>query len=148
MGLRPLSRITTWLRAATLDRRIAQGADPAADPVLGQRAEVLTSAETRRQLAYWIEHLVDSVDRPDPGPRAAVPLQRDAIREARPLLLSLARDLSEVREPVSARGIARARQLLTDGGSPLYGCPGRICTANGDELNQTVRHVRTTLALG
>ena len=147
MSSGPFFRFATRLRGAALDRRIAEGADLAEHPILGTRAAQLTSERSRRELASWIEHVVDSADQRDPAPRSAVPLQRAAIREARPLLLSLARDLSELGEPVSARGIARARQLLTDGASPLYGTPGRVCDANGDELNLTVRHVRTTLAL-
>jgi hypothetical protein len=147
MRFRPLSSFTIRLRGPALDRRIAEGADPAEDRILGQRAEQLTSDSNRRELASWIERVVDAADQPDLPRRTVVPLQREAIREARPLLLSLARDLSQVGEPVSPRGIARARQLLTDGASPLYGCPGLVCAANGDELNLTVRHVRTTLAL-
>jgi hypothetical protein len=146
-NFRPLSRVRESLRASTLDRRLAAGADPTEDPALTQRARQLTSEQTREELANWIESLIDVADRPSRRRRPAVVLERVAIREARPQLQSLARDLAKVEEPASARGIARTRQLLTDGGSPLYACPGHACAKDGASLEQAVRHVRASLAL-
>ncbi len=119
-NFQPLSRVRESLRASTLDRRLAEGADPTEDPELTQRARRLTSEQTREELANLIQSLIDAADRPSSRRRPAVVLERVAIRETRLQLLSLARDLAKVEEPASARGIARTRQLLTDGGSPLY----------------------------
>jgi hypothetical protein len=70
-----------------------------------------------------------------------VPVQRSAILGERELMLGLARDLVE--EPrVSARGMARLKDLLTDGRSPLY------CPAPRGSLRAALRHARTTLLLG
>jgi hypothetical protein len=142
----PLSRLSAHLHGSALDRRLAEGADPAEDPLLGQRAAQLTSKHSRQEISRWIESVVESAEDPDPLPRAVVPLQRDAILESRDQLLSLARELAALEEPANPRGVARARQLLTDGDSPLYGCPGVVCDRDGAELDRAVRHVRASLA--
>ena len=143
----PLAQIRARLRCDALDKRLAQGADPTGDPELTQRARQLTSEEARQELAHWIESLIEAADQPTRRSRAAVVLQRVAIRETRPLLLTLAHELAAVGEPASARGIARTRQLLTGGGSPLYACPGHACAKDGASLEQAVRHAHASLAL-
>ena len=121
-NLQPLCRVRESLRASTLDRRLAEGADPTEDPELTQRARHLTSEQTREELANLIQSLIDAADRPSRRRRPAVVLERVAIRKTR-------------------------LQLLTDGGSPLYACPGHACAKDGASLEQAVRHVRASLAL-
>ena len=143
----PLARIRTRLRGDALDRRLAEGTDPTGDPELTQRALKLTSEQARQELADWIENVIEAADQPARRSRAAVVLERVAIRETRSQLLSLAHDLATIDEPVSARGVARTRQLLTDGGSPLYACPGHACAKDGASLEQAVRHAHASLLL-
>ena len=87
--LRLHARLAGW----RLDRRLAGGADPWDDELLGCRAEQLQASE-RRTL---------------PQPSA---MYADE-------LLALAERLDAER-PVDPRGVARARMLLLDGTSPLY----------------------------
>ena len=63
---------------------------------------------------------------------------RAAVLEARPALLALADDLSEIHDP-SPRGVALALILLTDGGGPLY----RPWTSG--ELDATAEEARHAL---
>jgi hypothetical protein len=48
-----------------------------------------------------------------------VPVQRDAVRDSRAELLALAAELRQATD-ASARGVATAKLLLTDGDGPLY----------------------------
>lgn len=78
-----------------------------------------------------------------PWPRrlsAQVPVQRAAILGERAALLGLASLLIE-ENAVSARGVARVEELLTDGRSPLY------YPAPRGSLAAALRHARTTLLL-
>jgi len=98
------------LRATRLDRALADGVDPASEPVLRQRARRLTSWRTRRRLAKALE----DVER---GP--GLPVRHDQVLEARDLLSELTTALRS-RERVSARGVLLARRIITDGCGPLY----------------------------
>jgi hypothetical protein len=142
-----LLRLRVWLRRDSLDRRLAEGTPPTASPELTRRAAQLLSRRMRRRLAAWLERTLEEAQRPPRRISAALPLDRDAIRIARPELLSLARDLSEVHEPVCVRGVARAYLLLTDGASPLYAWVPAMSQVE-QTLDVSVRHARTSLALG
>ncbi len=148
-SFRLFPRISAWLRGGALDERLAGGASPSQSPELSARARWLTSTRTRRRLAQWIQRVIEAAETPYAGDRGpAVPLEREAIRRTRTLLLSLARELDAVDEPASPRGIARVRQLLTDGASPLYINPNPFVPRSGLGLEGAVRHARATLALG
>jgi len=93
-------------------------------------------------MAAGLQRTITAAERP--GRRhlsAQVPVQRSAILEERAQLLSLARLLTE-EENVSARGVARVEELLTDGRSPFYYPSPR------GTLAAALRHARTTLLLG
>jgi hypothetical protein len=144
----PLPRLRVWFRRYSLDRRLADGADAGESPELSCRAAQLLSERTRRRLAVWLESTLQDAQRPPRRSSAALPLDRDAIRTARPELLSLARDLAEVREPVEVRGVARAQLLLSDGASPLYAWSHEHGEASMDAtLEWRARHARASLAL-
>ena len=105
------ARIRARLRVAALDRALAGGAVTESDVALTLHARRLISPTTRRQLAHTLRGIVESSQRPSrwPGARVAA---------AGSELLALAERL-ERREAVDARGVARLRVLLSDGGGPL-----------------------------
>jgi hypothetical protein len=112
-----IESVRVWLRRGSLDRRLAHGASPTANRELRVRARQLSSRRFRVRLAEAIRHLIDVADNPRRG--GTVPVQRHEIWSERPILLELAADLAGDDE-LDARGIARIRQLLTDGASPVY----------------------------
>jgi hypothetical protein len=105
-----MTRFADVLRAPRLDQALAEGADPASEPSLRDRARRLTSWRTRRRLAKALE----GVER---GP--GLPVCHDQVVEARDLLSELTTALRS-RERVSARGVLLARRIITDGCGPLY----------------------------
>ena len=105
-----MTRLADVLRASRLDRALADGADPASEPSLRERARRLTSWRTRRRLAKALEEV-------ERGP--GLPVRHDQVVEARDLLAELTTALRS-RERVSARGVLLARRIITDGCGPLY----------------------------
>ncbi len=99
----PWHRLLARVRGASLDRQLAGGARPEANPLLAARSMVLTSAGYRRALATSLRRILAG-----------------AAEE----LAGLAECLT-ARRPVPARGVALVSQLLTDGGGPLYRAGGR-----------------------
>jgi hypothetical protein len=112
-------RLRVYLTRASLDHRIAAGARWDGSSALALRAEQLSRLSTRRQIARQLRGTVDHVKRL--GSRwvvSAVVLERAAVQDGRLPLLRLAERLEES-APVSPRGVALARELLTDGSGPL-----------------------------
>jgi hypothetical protein len=105
-----MSPLSAVLRAPRLDRALAQGADPASEPGLRERARHVTSWRSRRRVARALEGLEGG---------GGLPVRRDQVKEARELLAELTRELRS-RERVSARGVLLARAIVTDGCGPLY----------------------------
>ena len=109
-----------WQRAR-LDAQLAAGADPNGSAELALRAGQLVDPRRRGRFARALRRAIESVD-PALHQRsrsAAVPVARAAMLQARPTLLALAHDLSELPHP-SPRGVALTVELLTDGAGPLY----------------------------
>lgn len=110
------ARVSARLRGAALDRALAEGSVPEADVALTLHASRLISPTVRRRLARVLRAIVESSRQPArplsgwPGPHVA---------QAGSDLLALAERL-ERPEPVAARGVARVRLLLGDGGGPLH----------------------------
>jgi len=102
-----------------LDRRLAAGADPGADPALSLRARRLTSARHRSDLAVDFDRALRSAQKRSTPFTAAVPLRRREVLAARPWLLQLAERLRSD-DPVRAQGVLLAERLLTDGNGPFY----------------------------
>jgi hypothetical protein len=103
-------RFADVLRAPRFDRALANGADPASEPGLRDRARKLTSWRTRRRVARALEEV-------EQGP--GVPVRHDQVVDAWDLLSELTTALRS-RERVSARGVLLARRIVTDGCGPLY----------------------------
>lgn len=121
--------VRAWLFRRELDRRIAHGADPSASPELRRRARQLVSRGFRARLAAGLRRTIAAAEQPwQQRLTAQVPVQRGAILNERALLIGLAQLLTE-EETVSARGVARVEQLLTDGRSPrsITPRPGARC---------------------
>jgi hypothetical protein len=116
----PLAPLLARLRAPWLNRQLAAGVEPWRSPVHAARAKQLTGDRTRRMLARGLERLVEQAEEPPSLSRAAVIHPwRPGVREARPLMLTLASRLRRS-APVDPRGIAALKDLLTDGGGPVY----------------------------
>ena len=115
----PSLRLRVLARRGRLDRQLAQGTDPETDPRLALRATQLARPALRAALARSLRTALRSIDSPVsrlPSPHA--PVAAASVRACAPELCDLARALTDI--DAGARGVAIARVLLTDGGSPLY----------------------------
>jgi hypothetical protein len=93
----------------------------------------VVSAHRRRSLAKSLQGVVRSLDpRLLPG---ASPLNRAGLGPYVPEIRALAARVGDLKRPASRRGLQLVRNLLTDGGSPLYD-RDRV-----DELPETVRTI-------
>jgi hypothetical protein len=80
----------------------------------------LAQFRTRQVIVSRLESAIaEAESRPRRRFSAALPVRREAVRDARPLILSLVNVLREP-GPLSPQGIARAEMLVIDGGSSLY----------------------------
>ena len=95
------------------------------------------SARRRRSLAKSLQGIIRNIDRKRlPG---ASPLNRPGLWLYEPEIRTLAARVGNLDRPVSRRGLELVRNLLTDGGSPLYD-RDRI-----DEIPETVRRILVAL---
>ena len=119
--------LIVWWRAARLDRQLAAGASPRASAVLALRAQRITGRRSRIRLADGLARAIRDAQGKTPGFSAAVRPHRREVLAARTVLATLDRRL-RAPEPVTARGVALLRALLTDGTGPLYrpGEPGAL----------------------
>jgi hypothetical protein len=92
----------------------------------------------RRAVAAGLEHAVRRAGEPRARLTAEVPVDREAIAEQAGRLLDLAEILRSDRE-LPAGGVAEARRLVTDGGSPLF--------VEGDRLPYALTRVELALGL-
>lgn len=106
------------LHGISLDRALAEGADPASSPLLARRAAWLTSSRNRHSLANCVGRLIEmSGERR--GRSAVVRPHRGELAGAKLPLVRVAA-LLDTQEPVYCHGVARIQLLLTDATSPLY----------------------------
>jgi hypothetical protein len=115
----PFLGLRVRLQRSALDRALADGGRPEASPLLALRARQLERPTEARLVARRIDSVLHDLDHPHPGVSARIPVQRAQVIGARPFVANLAERLSEVEHPRAA-GVARARLLVTDGGSPFY----------------------------
>jgi hypothetical protein len=113
----PALRLRVRLNRLHLDDRLAQGADPASSPELRLRAAQLL--DDRAELAAAVERSIHDARRPAPAFSARAPVRRAELLDCVDDLVALAERLRQA-GPMDVRGVAMARVLLTDGGSPLY----------------------------
>jgi hypothetical protein len=124
-----LTLVARW-QAGQLDRRLAAGASPSANALLAIHAERITGRRSRSRVAAGLARALRDAQAARPGFSAAVRPHRGEVVAARVVLETLERRLRAA-EPVSPRGVALLRLLLTDGASPLYR-PGESGTLGSD----------------
>jgi len=130
-----LLRARVLIRRDRLDIALAGRARPGDDPAQRLRAAQLLRENERRRVARGLRSAVASAYVPPIGWSPRVPVAPRGVRLGRPALERLASRLGSA-APVSARGVAQARILLTDGAGPLYRDeePERLRTAALDAL--------------
>jgi hypothetical protein len=102
-----------------LDEELIAGAEPISRPELALRATQLLAPKVRRRLATRLERLIDEFDANRPQISAAVPFQRDQVREARAILPRLAYELRYA-DRAQPRCVAMVDRLVRDVTGPLY----------------------------
>ena len=88
-------------------------------PAFAWRAAELTAPRERRILARSLRGIAAEVTAPRPV-MSASPLDRRGLAPHAAGIAALADRVGDCDRPVSAAGILLVRDLLTDGGSPLY----------------------------
>jgi hypothetical protein len=121
-----------WAREE-LDRRLAEGVDPGADPLLQARAERLVAPATRATLAAGLERVVATAHEPAAPLSSAVPVRRGPVAGARHELMGLAGELRHMPDP-QPRGVAMAERLLIEPSSVLF------TASSSDEVARAARH--------
>jgi hypothetical protein len=138
----PLLRARVACTRPWLDAELASGAAPHSRPELALRGAQLAELPRRRRFARSLRRAVASAEGQPPARwpmrGAAVPVSRPAVLEARPVLLALADDLDEMRDP-HPQGVALTMRLLSDGSGPLY----RPCAPS--ELRGAAQRARSAL---
>jgi len=107
------------LHTDRIDHDLAQGASPDGSVTAALRAQLLTSTSTRQLLARGLQRAVDIAMTPAVASSRAAAQNRPRIREVAADLDELGRRLL-ADGPVSVRGVARTKVMLTDGAGPLY----------------------------
>ena len=112
--------MTARLRAARFDRALTVGVPAVAGSALAVHAARLSSVAQRQAVARALRRAVrDATDDPRATRSGRVPMHRANIAAAEALIDEVTRRL-HAPDPVSTRGMARLRQLLSNGTSPLY----------------------------
>jgi hypothetical protein len=114
----PWHRLLARLRSGELDLQLAAGRSPDATIGLALRACALEGMRERRQLAQAVRRIVAAAA-PDSSARPVVPLCRERIRDSSAELGELVDSLLTP-GPVSARGVAQVRVLVSSPRSPVY----------------------------
>lgn len=113
-------RVRVRMHRRQLDSKLAAGAVPTSSGELGLRADQLVYGATRHHVAGSLRAAVSDLnDRRSYIVSPVVPVARTSVRRWSRELLGVA-DMLERPGTVDARGVARARQLVTDGSGPLY----------------------------
>lgn len=112
-------RLFARLHSFTLDLSLARGSNPDSTVALSLRAQKLHSAARRRQLARGFRRVLAASNTSAHPLDPSAPLARNEIEDCRELITEII-DLLESDGPVEASGVAQARLLITEGGSPLF----------------------------
>jgi len=123
---RPGDGVLARVFGASLDASLAAGCPPESSRLLTTRARDIVSLRRRRSMAGNWEHVLRVARRAQrarragsPAPVGAMPVCADRVVAAEPAIRDLMNRLAAPL-PVPARGVAMARILLTDAGSPVY----------------------------
>jgi len=114
------ARMTARLRAARFDRALAVGVPAPAGSALAAHAARLTSVPERQAVARALHRAVRDAKDTRATQTGRVPMHRANIASAEALIDEVRLRL-HMPHPVSARGMARLRQLLSDGTGPSTG---------------------------
>jgi hypothetical protein len=135
-----LLRLQVYLTRGSLDREIAAGRDLTSTPALTLRAQQLVDVPMRCKVASELRRVVAYADREAARCRlSAVLVEPAQVRAGRAALLALAERV-ECSVTASARGVALARELLTDGRGPLF---NRDCERTVGEAASAAEQVLT-----
>jgi hypothetical protein len=107
-------------------------------PAVAWRAAELTSSRERRMLARSLRGIVADVQSPSLA-FSASPLNRRGLVPYVRDIQALAERVGDFEQPVAAAGMVLTRDLLSDGGSPLY------TGGNVADLPRTLFRIRSTL---
>ena len=113
------ARITARLRAGRFDRALAVGVPAPAGSALAAHAARLTSIAERQAVAQALHSAVRDAKATRATLSGRVAMHRANIASAQALIDETILRL-DAPHPVSARGMARLRQLLSNRTSPLY----------------------------
>jgi hypothetical protein len=113
------TRVIAQLFPTTFDKQLAAGVAPEPGSVLAAHVSRLASARERRGLAEALHHDVCEIHSRPTRMSATIPVDRSAVAAAVGLIDQVVQRLTGPR-PVSARGVARLRLLLSDGAGPMY----------------------------
>jgi hypothetical protein len=107
------------LRWRSLEWRLASGEDPIHDRLLFERAAQIGTPKARMATAEQLERAIEAAAEPPRRFSGAVPVAREEVLRAMPVLLEL---IARLRDGVPAwpTGVAVVRRLLFDGAGPLY----------------------------
>jgi len=131
------TRLMARGRHATLDRAIADGADPAGSPLLAARSAQLATMQMRTRIAADLERVARSAA--ERCSRFQTLPSPEAVRQNHGELMALAGTLREG-GAAYARGIALLELVVTDGAGPAYIDP------DGAVLARRLRQARERLA--
>jgi len=107
-------------------------------PAVAWRTAELTSSRERRMLARSLRGIVSDVQSPS-WAFSASPLNRRGLVPYVHEIRALADRIGDFEQSVAAAGIVLVRDLLSDGGSPLY------TGGNVADLASTLSRIRSTL---
>ncbi|MGH3674540.1 MAG: hypothetical protein ACRDU5_02160 [Mycobacterium sp.] len=113
------ARVLARLRAGKFDRMLAVGVPAPAGSALAVHAARLTSTGEREAIARSLRASVRDARDGDAPLSSRVPLNVPNIVAADDVIDAVTLRLHSPR-PVSARGMARLRQLMSDGAGPMY----------------------------
>jgi hypothetical protein len=113
------ARVTARLRAYQYDRQLAVGVPAPAGSALAVHQARLTSLAEREAVALALRLAVHDAHAGLPPFSSRIPLHPSNIAAAEDLIATITLRLHSPR-PVSARGMARLRLVLSDGCGPMY----------------------------
>jgi len=117
------TRVIAELFATRFDKQLVAGVAPEPGSALAAHVTRLASGGERRKLAEMLQHSVSESHSRRPRMSATIPVDRAGVAAPVGLIDQVALRLLGPR-PVSARGIARLRLLLSDGAGPMYWSDG------------------------
>lgn len=114
-----VARVTARLRAYQFDRLLAVGVPAPEGSALAVHEARLTSVAERESIAWALRQAVHDAHAGNTVVSARIPVHSNNVAAAEDLIDAITLRLHSPR-PVSARGMARLRVVMSDGCGPLY----------------------------